>query len=283
MIHGCITALISPFSNNSIDSSVFIDLIKNQNHARTQGIVVCGSTGEGSLLTLEERKEIIQLAVRYSDIPVIVGCSGASTQQCLEQVLQAESLHAYGVLVIPPFYSKPTQEGIYEHFRLIHNASSIPILLYNNPGRCGVNMEVDLVSSLLKLEKIVGIKDSTTDLSRINFLKAKNEASSILGGDDINVASALAQGADGFVSVTANLYPEKMRDFYLAWQKGDFCKFYLYNTKLMPVHKALTLESNPIMIKAALGLKNMCKNELRLPLTKAKEENVNLLKQSFLL
>ena len=271
---------MTPWRNNSLDSHAFVNLIHWQIKSGTSAIVVCGSTGEGVLLTNAERKELIQLAVEESKIPIIVGCGAPSTQVVIEQVVQAQSLGASGVLVVAPYYCKTTQEGLFQHFKAVHDASSIPILLYNNPGRTVVEISVEVALRLFELDRVVGIKDSTTDTSRAALMRIGGKKPvCLLSGDDPYAASYLAQGGDGLISITANVKPVKMAEFIAAWKDGDLAKFQALNNQLMPLHSALVAEPNPIPVKAAMQLIGKCLSDVRLPLVRAQTSTVERLKE----
>ena len=279
MFKGSIVALITPWKNNILDHQAVVNLINWHCESGTSAIVICGSTGEGSLLSSSERQLLIETAVKHSKIPVIVGCGAPSTQIVIDQVQQAQTLGAHGALVVAPYYCKTTQEGLYQHFKAIHDTSNIPILLYNNPGRTVVEIAVETALRLFELDRIVGIKDSTLDCSRAALMrKGVNKPVSLLSGDDPFAAGYLAQGGDGLISITANVYPAKMAEFVAAWKSGDIKRFQNLNLELMSLHYALVAEPNPIPVKAAMALLGKCSSEVRLPLVKAKDDTVQTLK-----
>lgn len=282
MFSGSIVALITPWKNNNLDHQALVNLINWHSESGTAAIVVCGSTGEGALLSNAERETLITTAMQHSKIPIIVGCGAPSTQIVIEQVKQAHALGAHGVLVVAPYYCKTTQEGLYQHFKSVHDANNLPILLYNNPGRTVVEISVETVLKLFELERIVGIKDSTLDCSRAALLrKGAKKPVSLLSGDDPFAAGYLAQGGDGLISITANVYPSKVAEFIAAWKSGDTKHFQKLNLELMPLHYALVAEPNPIPVKAAMSLIGKCSSEVRQPLAKAKVSTVEALR-SFL-
>ena len=281
MFNGSIVALITPWKNNSLDHQAVVNLINWHCESGTSAIVVCGSTGEGALLSSSEREILIETAVKHSKIPVIVGCGAPSTQTVIDQVEQAQTLGAHGVLVVAPYYCKTTQEGLYQHFKVVHDTSNIPILLYNNPGRTVVEITVETVLRLFELDRIVGIKDSTLDCSRAALLRnGAKKPVALLSGDDPFAAGYLAQGGDGFISITANVCPAKMAELIAAWKSGDIMRFQKLNLELMPLHYALVTEPNPIPVKAAMKLIGKCSSEVRLPLVVAKDTTVASLKSS---
>lgn len=283
MFKGSIVALVTPWRHNSLDAQAFVNLIHWQIAAGTSAIVVCGSTGEGALLNNLERETLIKLAVKESKIPIIVGCGAPSTQMVIEQTIQAQNLGAAGALVVAPYYCKTTQEGVFQHFKAVHDASNIPILLYNNPGRTVTVISVEVALRLFLLDRIVGIKDSTDDASRAALMRSGAKKTIwLLGGDDPYAASYLAQGGDGVISITANVMPAKMVEFIKAWQTLDLAEFQALNYQLMPLHSALTCEPNPIPIKAAMHIIGKCSDEVRLPLVSAQPSTVERLKRLFL-
>lgn len=271
MFSGSNVALVTPFCNNQVDIDALAKIIEWQIEEGTDGILVCGSTGEGLLLSEKERFEIIHKSIQVARkrAKIIVGCSACSTAEAIKLTEQAEELEADGVLVIAPYYVKPTQNGIIKHFTEVHENSNIPIILYNNPGRCAVNMTIDTIVELAKLPRIVGLKDSDTDLSKATFIKSKIPNFTLLSGDDPTLAGYLAHGGDGAISVTANIEPSLVKQLIDSWKKGDIKTMQNISQKLAPLSEVMFVESNPIPAKYALFKKRLLKNELRLPLTAA--------------
>lgn len=271
MFSGSNVALVTPFCNNQVDIDALAKIIEWQIEEGTDGILVCGSTGEGLLLSEEERFEIIHKSIQVSRkrAKIIVGCSACSTAEAIKLTQQAEELEADGVLVIAPYYVKPTQNGIIKHFTEVHENSNIPVILYNNPGRCAVNMTIDTIVELAKFQRIVGLKDSDTDLSKATFIKSKIPNFTLLSGDDPTLAGYLAHGGDGTISVTANIEPGMVKQLIDSWKKGDIKTMQNISQKLAPLSEVMFVESNPIPAKYALFKKGLMKNELRLPLTPA--------------
>jgi 4-hydroxy-tetrahydrodipicolinate synthase len=193
MFSGSMVALVTPFSNNLVDFDSLEKLIEWQINSGTDAILVCGSTGEGLLLSSEEKEQIISTSIEISKkrVPIIVGCSSCWTNESISLIKQAEKLSADGVLVIAPYYVKPMQLGIIKHFEEVHNNTNIPIIMYNNPGRCSVNMAIDTIVELSKLKRIVALKDSDTNLSRVIFIKSKAPELKLLSGDDATFAGYL--------------------------------------------------------------------------------------------
>lgn len=279
MFKGSIVAMVTPWKNNSLDKEALVNLIHWHNVAGTSAIVVGGSTGEGALLTQIEREVLIQTAVKEATLPIIVGCGSPSTWNVIEQAQQAEHLGAKAILVVAPYYCRTTQEGIYQHFKAVHDATKLPILLYNNPGRTVMEISVETVLRLFELERIVGIKDSTADTSRAALMrKGAKKQVCLLSGDDPYAAGYLAQGGDGLISITANAAPEKMAGFVNAWHAKNWEKFHHLNTELMPIHYAMVAEPNPIPVKAAMEIIGKCSGEVRLPLVRASKDTSEKLK-----
>ncbi len=267
-------ALVTPFRNSLIDYNDLKKLIDYQIESGTDGIIVCGSTGEGLFLTTEEREEIIKKSLEFADkrVPIIAGCSSHSTTEATALTKQAELLGSDGVLVIVPYYVKPTQEGIINHFEFIRENSNIPIILYNNPGRCAVNASIETIVELYEKKIIVAIKDSDPNITRATFIKKKAPGLTLLSGDDATYAGYLASGGDGCISVTANIEPRLLKNMLNAWQARDTETFKRINEKLAPLTDVLFVESNPIPVKYILSQKGLIENELRAPLTKASDK-----------
>ena len=280
MFKGSIVALVTPWRNNSLDSHALVNLIRWHGSAGTAAIVVGGSTGEGALLTNAERETLIQTAVKESTLPIIVGCGAPSTWAVVEQAQQAERLGANALLVVAPYYCKTTQEGLYQHFKAIHDATNLPILLYNNPGRTVTEISVETALKLFELKRVVGIKDSTTETSRAALMRCGvSKQVCLLSGDDPYAAGYLAQGGDGLISITANVLPEKMAAFVQAWENKAMDKFHALNNELMPLHYAMVAEPNPMPVKAAMEIVGKCSGEVRLPLVAASNSTVDRLRK----
>jgi 4-hydroxy-tetrahydrodipicolinate synthase len=255
-------------------------LINWQIEGGTDAILVCGSTGEGLLISEQERTEIIKISREIANgrVPLLVGCSSASTAEAVKMVKQAEELKAEGALVIAPYYVKPTQDGIIKHFIEVNENTNIPIILYNNPGRCAVSMSIDTVIALSKLRNIVALKDSDTDLSRVSFIKEQAQDFRLLSGDDPSLLGYLAHGGCGAISVTANIAPRCVKGLIGAWRAGNIAKAQEINNELAHLSKAAFIEPNPIPAKCALHLKGLIANELRSPLTPANESTTSIIK-----
>ena len=279
MFSNSIVALVTPFRNSLVDYDALEKIINWQISSGTDAVLVCGSTGEGLLLSMEEREQIIKKSIEISNkrVPIIVGCSSCWTQDAINLTKQAEDLGADGILLIAPYYVKPTQAGIIQHFEKVHKETNIPIIAYNNPGRCAVDMSCETVIELSKMDRIVALKDSNTDLSRVFFIKSKNPNFIMLSGDDPSFPGYLAHGGDGCISVTANIAPNLIKKLINAWKIRDIDQMQEIGMKLAPLSSALFKEPNPIPVKYALHKMGFMNNELRLPLTQASENTMSIL------
>ena len=269
-------ALVTPFRNNLVDYIALEKIIEWQISSGTDAILVCGSTGEGLLLSDEERENIIKKSIEISKkrVPIIVGCSSCWTDDAIKLTKQAEKLGTDGVLLIVPYYVKPTQSGIIQHFSMVHKNTNIPIIMYNNPGRCATDMSIDTVVEISKLSRVVGLKDSNTNLSRVNFIKSKAPDLTLLSGDDPTLPGYLAHGGDGCISVTANVAPSLVKKLVSSWRSGDVKTMQDIADILAPLSENLFIESNPIPAKYVLFKKGFMENELRLPLTPATQNTM---------
>ncbi len=280
MFSGSIVAIVTPFLQGQVDLSSFVKLLHFHINQGTHGLVVAGSTGEGTMLTMHERQELLQTALQIasSKFPIIAGCSSGSTHECLVLLEQAQKLGCAAALVVPPYYVKPRREGVLEHFKKITELTHIPILLYNNPGRVGIDLPVDLVLELAQLSHIVGIKDSHPNLTRLALMRKgvyalkkqgkipQTKPFSVLAGDSSSFAPALALGADGCISVTANVLPGLSAKLYSAWKSEDMATFAKARDDLLKMDSALECDINPVPIKYAVSRLGFCANEMRLPL-----------------
>ncbi|MDR2075155.1 MAG: 4-hydroxy-tetrahydrodipicolinate synthase [Holosporales bacterium] len=277
MFSGSIVALVTPFRDGAVDFMSLEKLIKWHIESGTDGILVTGSTGEGLLLTQSEREEIIKTAneIIAKRIPLIAGCSSSSTFESIALAEQAEKAGADAILSIVPFYVKPTQAGIIQHFADIHNNSKLPIILYNNPGRCSVNASVETIITLAAQTRIIALKDSDTNLARVIKIKSQVQNFNLLSGDDVSLVGYLSNGGDGAISVTANVAPQQVAEMIRFWRAGNTKGVNDLNYRLISLSEALFIESNPIPVKYALYVKGFIDNELRKPLTKANDITKN--------
>lgn len=269
MFSDSIVALITPFFQGSVDKKALKNLVEWQILEGTQAIVACGSTGEALLLTPQERHEVLSTVLEAVNnrIPVIAGCGSASTAETLAMVQHAQSLGVAAALVVTPYYVKPMPEGVFQHFQAISQGSTLPIIIYNNPGRSVVDLSVPLIARLATLPTVVGIKDSHPDVSRpIALRQAISKPFCILSGEDGTASAFMANGGDGCISVTANVAPKLCQQMMTAWKTQDLKTFAKTRDQLMPLNTALFTETNPSGFKYAVSLLGKCHNELRLPL-----------------
>jgi 4-hydroxy-tetrahydrodipicolinate synthase len=276
MFYGSIVALVTPFSNNLVDLDALEKLIEWQIDSGTDAVLVCGSTGEGLLISDEERSKIITTSIEIirKRVPLIVGCSACWTRDAVKLTQNAEKLGANGVLVIAPYYVKPTQCGIVAHFTAVHEQSNIPIIMYNNPGRCAVNMTVDTVIELSRLSRVVAFKDSDTDLTRVSAIRSKAHKLKLLSGDDATLLGYLTYGGDGCISVACNVEPALVKELITSCVNGDILTARKIDKKLAILNDVLFVESNPIPVKYILYKAGFIKNELRSPLIPASENAI---------
>ena len=269
MFKGSITALITPLKNGEIDEKAFQDFIEWQINQGSHGLVPCGTTGESPTLTHQEHERVIDLCVEAANkrVPVIAGTGSNSTDEAISLTKFSKESGVDAALVVTPYYNKPTQEGLYQHFKAINDSCDLPIIIYNIPGRSVVDINIETMKKLAKLKNIVGVKDSSNDLTR-PLLTAKNIAKNFcqVSGEDGTIVPFLSQGGQGCISVTANIAPKMCSDLHRAWQKGNLKKVQSINSLLFPLHNALFLETSPGPVKYAASLLKICSNELRLPL-----------------
>ena len=272
MFYGSIPALITPFKDGEVDIKVFADFVEWQVANGSHGVVPCGTTGESPVLDDEEYRTIFAttMSVVKGRIPVIAGTGSNSTRKAIQLTKIAEECGVDAALIVVPYYNRPTQDGLYAHYKAIHDATKLPIILYNVPGRCGTEITVETILKLSELPRIAGLKDATSDVSRVTQIKALVKKDfCILSGEDALAGAFLAQGADGCISVTANIAPRECADFQNAWRNKDFGTFNQIQTLLSPLHKALFIESSPAPVKYAVSLLGLCAPDTRLPLVPA--------------
>ena len=266
---GSITALITPFKNGKVDTKAFRKLVEWQIDQGTHGLVPCGTTGESPTLTHDEHREVVELCIEAASgrVPVIAGTGSNSTAEAVELTRHAKSASADGALVVTPYYNKPTQEGLYLHYKAINDCTDIPILIYNIPGRSVVDMTVDTMARLFKLKNIVGVKDATANMARVSQQRAALGKDFVqLSGEDATALGFMAHGGQGCISVTANVAPALCSEFQLACLGGNFKRALEIQDRLMPLHDALFVESNPGPVKYAASKLGLCNGETRLPL-----------------
>ncbi len=277
MFRGTFTALVTPFRNGAIDVSAYEKLIETQIAVGITGIVAVGTTGESPTLSPEEREQVIRLAVTIAKKRCIVlaGTGSNSTHHAVADTKTAEKLGADGALLVAPYYNKPSQEGLFRHFKTIANATSLPIMLYNIPGRCGVDIGPDTVVRLAtECRNIVSIKEASGSVERVSELRARlPEAFTILSGDDSLALPFMSVGAVGVVSVASNLFPAEICALVRAFESGNMTEGEKLHHKLFPLFKALFIEPNPVPVKTALGWRGAISGECRLPLCEMTEAN----------
>ena len=279
MFKGSIVALITPFKNNKLDEDCYISLIHYHLKNGTSGLVPAGTTGASPTLTHKEHERVIELCVKESKgrIPVIAGTGSNSTDEAISLTKYAEKIGADAALIVTPYYNKPTQEGLYQHFKAINDNCSIPIIIYNIPPRSVVDMNVDTMARLFELKNIIGVKDATGDLNRVNQQKKKMGPDFIqLSGEDETALEFNMRGGVGCISVTANVAAKICSEFQEASISKNnsnlIAKAKQINEKLTPLHKSLFIESSPSPVKYAASLLKLCSDEVRLPLVKVTEE-----------
>tara|TARA_A100001011_G_C14182667_1_gene787583 strand:- start:284 stop:1159 length:876 start_codon:yes stop_codon:yes gene_type:complete len=271
MFKGSIVALITPFKDNVMDQDTYISLIHYHLDNGTKGVVPAGTTGESPTLDHHEHKKVIEIAVKEckGKIPVIAGTGSNSTSEAIELSKHAEKSGSDGLLIVTPYYNKPTQEGLYQHYKKINDNVGIPIIIYNIPPRSVIDMTVDTMARLFELKNIVGVKDATADLDRVDQqLKKLGPEFIQLSGEDGTALEFNKRGGVGCISVSANVAAKLCSEFQEACLNKNHNKAKDINEKLMPLHKALFIESNPSPVKYAASLLNLSSDEVRLPLVK---------------
>ena len=278
MFKGSNVALITPFKDNKLDIDAYIKLIHFHLDNGTNGLVPAGTTGESPTLSHDEHEKVIELCISESKgkIPVIAGTGSNSTSEAISLTKHAEKVGADGALVVTPYYNKPTQEGLYQHYKAINDNTNLPIIIYNIPSRCVIDMSVDTMARLFELKNIVGVKDATGDPERIsNTLKKLGPEFIQLTGEDGFAYEFNKRGGVGIISVTANIAPKLCSEFQkYSKSKSDneIKEAERIDQILQPIHKSLFIESNPAPVKFAAKLLGLCEDEIRLPLVKIKKE-----------
>ena len=275
MFKGSIVALVTPFKNNVLDQEKYASLIQHHIANGTKGVVPAGTTGESPTLNHDEHKKVIEIAVKEckGKIPVIAGAGSNSTAEAVDLSRHAEKSGADGLLIVTPYYNKPTQEGLYQHYKLINDNVGIPIIIYNIPPRSVIDMSVETMARLFELKNIVGVKDATADLNRVDQqLKKMGPEFIQLSGEDGTALEFNVRGGVGCISVSANVAAKLCSEFQDACLNKNNNKAKEINEKLMPLHKSLFIESNPSPVKYAASLLKLCSDEVRLPLVKVTEK-----------
>ena len=281
-LEGCYTALTTPFkAAGALDEPAFRKLLRRQIQGKVSGLVVCGSTGEAATLTHEEFRRLIEIAMQESqgDVPVIAGISANATHKAIELSREAESLGVDGLLVLVPYYNKPVQEGIYRHFCAVAQGTDLPIIVYNIPGRTGVNLLPKTLARIAKsCPNIAAIKEAAASLDQVSEILSLMPGFTVLSGDDSLTLPMMAVGAMGAVSVVSNIAPRQTSELCRAFLSGNRKKARLIHLKMFSLVKALFIETNPIPIKAAQEMMGLCRADMRLPLTLMAIQNRALLR-----
>ena len=277
MFKGSNVALVTPFKNDKLDDETYIKLIHFHIKNGTNGLVPAGTTGESPTLSHDEHERVIEICVKESagKLPVFAGTGSNSTEEAISLTSHAEKIGANGALIVTPYYNKPTQEGLYQHYKSINDKCGIPIIIYNIPGRSVIDMSVDTMARLYELKNIIGVKDATGDLNRVDqTLKKMGKDFIQLTGNDDNAFEFNKRGGVGTISVTANIAPKLCSDFQklsVSKDKSDINEADKLDKILQPVHSAMFIESNPSPVKYAAKLMNLCDDAVRLPLVKTSE------------
>ena len=288
MFKGSNVALVTPFKNNKLDEECYIKLINFHLENGTNGLVPAGTTGESPTLSHAEHNKVIELCINEAKgkIPVIAGTGSNSTDEAVALTKHAEKAGANGALVVTPYYNKPTQEGLYQHYKTINDNTSLPIIIYNIPGRCVIDMTVDTMARLFELKNIAGVKDATGDLNRLDQSIKKLGSEFIqLTGEDGLAFEFNKRGGVGIISVTANIAPRlcsDMQKFSKSDSDNEIKEAERIDSLLQPVHKSLFIESNPSPVKYAAKLLGLCDDAVRLPLVKIMDETKSKVKNSLI-
>src|SRR6476660_9712610 len=271
---GSYTALVTPFKNGALDEAAFRALVNWQIAEGTHGLVPVGTTGESPTLSHEEHGEVVEWCVEQAKgrVPVVAGAGSNSTKEAIGLARHAEKTGADAVLVVTPYYNKPTQEGLYQHFKAINDAIGIPVIIYNIPPRSVIDMSVDTMKRLFELKNIAGVKDATASMVRVSQQRAAmGEDFNQLSGEDATILGYMAHGGHGCISVTSHVAPRLCSEFQAAWAKGDTKAALAIHDKLMPLHNNLFIGSNPAPVKYALSLLGKMDEKLRLPMVPVSE------------
>jgi len=286
MFKGSNVALVTPFKNNKLDDETYIKLIHFHIKNGTNGLVPAGTTGESPTLSHDEHERVIELCVKESNgkLPVFAGTGSNSTEEAISLTSHAEKIGANGALVVTPYYNKPTQEGLYQHYKAINDKCGIPIIIYNIPGRSVIDMTVDTMARLYELKNIIGVKDATGDLNRVDqTLKKMGKDFIQLTGNDDNALEFNKRGGVGAISVTANIAPKLCSEFQkysIMNDEKSKSEANRLDKILQPIHQSMFVESNPSPVKYAAKLLNLCEDDVRLPLVKVTNSTKEIVKQA---
>jgi len=283
MFSGSIVAIVTPFKDGQVDEEAYRELIEFQIANGTRAIVPCGTTGESATLNVEEHARVIDIALEAVNkrVPVIAGTGGNSTREAIDLTEHAKKVGADATLQVTPYYNKPTQEGLYQHFKAIAKAVSLPQVLYNVPGRTSVNMLPETVARLAELPEVVAIKEASGNLGQMaEIIRLAGDKITLLSGDDNVTLPVLSLGGKGVISVVANVVPKDSADLVKAWEKGRVEEAKTLFYKLFPLCQAMFFETNPIPVKTSLALMGKIQDEMRLPLCPMSPANLGRLKKA---
>jgi 4-hydroxy-tetrahydrodipicolinate synthase len=283
MFSGSMVALVTPFKDGSVDWESLKGLVEFHIKNGTHGIVACGTTGEAATLTSEEHTGVVKSVIKAANkkIPVIAGTGSNSTEHAVELTREAERLGADGALLISPYYNRPTQEGIYQHYKKVASSVGIPLIIYNIPSRTGSKIEPETLARLCEVKNVAGVKEATGSVDQaIDVLRLCGDRLAVYSGEDSLTYSLMALGGKGVISTVANITPKEMSDLTQACLQGNWTKGRDIQLKLVPLIRAVFVETNPIPIKTALSLMGKCRPDLRLPLTPMSEGGLKKLRQA---
>ena len=283
MFNGSIVAIVTPFKNGELDEEAYRELIEFQIERGTSAIVPTGTTGESATLSMEEHARVLDVAVKAVNkrVPVIAGTGGNNTNEAVELTAHAKKVGADATLQVTPYYNKPTQEGLYQHFKAVAKAAPLPQVLYNVPGRTSVNLLPTTVARLAELPEVVAIKEASGNLVQMaEIVNLVGDKIALLSGDDNLTLPVLALGGTGVISVVANIVPKDTADMVSAWERGDFGQSKELFYRLLPLCQAMFYETNPITVKTALALMGKIKGEFRLPLVPISPANEERLRKA---
>ncbi|MDP8217799.1 MAG: 4-hydroxy-tetrahydrodipicolinate synthase [Candidatus Theseobacter exili] len=279
MISGSLVAIVTPFKNGAVDEGKLVELVERQIREGTRGIVPCGTTGESATLSREEHEKVIRITVETVNgrVPVLAGTGSNSTDEALLMTKYAKEIGADASLLITPYYNKPTQDGLFKHFELIAKKVDIPIVLYNVPGRTGVNLLPETAAYLSQIDNIIAIKEASGSLDQVSQIIGSSDLM-VISGDDSLTLPMLALGAKGVISVVANIVPGRLAAMLSAWENGNIERARAIHLELFDLMKGMFIETNPIPVKEALKLMGLLNGEFRLPLCRMTEANLEKLK-----
>jgi 4-hydroxy-tetrahydrodipicolinate synthase len=283
MFSGTFTALVTPFRNGEVDVEALEGMVEFQIQHRVSGLVPCGTTGETPAMSEAEDRVVVETVVRITNgrVPIIAGTGSNSTDMAIKYTKMAQEVGADGSLQVAPYYNKPTQEGLYRHFAAIAESTELPLVLYNIPGRTGVTISAETMARLAEIPNIVGVKDSTLSMNMISdVIRLCGEEFDVLSGDDPMTLPLVALGGRGVISVASNVAPGAVSDMVRAVLEGDWERGRELHYELLPLFRALFVETNPIPVKTAASLLGLCSDEMRLPLVPMEGENLRALQET---